>query len=600
MKRTRGAPILLAVALLAGCGLRDELAAPASLNGCSRDADCPSGACRSDGTRSLCVASKADLSDLYLELDVPMDAPIGGGDVIVGEAATFGLALQGVDLGGFVRDLDLITPEPLEVRAKLEVSPLLEGCEAIVEGGRVRANLELRPVGHPVGVSSPSYFGVHDATLGGPRVAVPPGRYDVYLKPESGPSAGCDLPPVLLKNQAIASTTDLLVTRGEPSRLVGHVDVPHTAECDADPSKCWRYELLDNQRGRVIGSVSRLAGEGPLGTERFTIRFWRGADASDLALDPVLVAHPPPSQRQAGMPDLYWKLAGIDPDGDLDVSLELAPLTAALTRFIPLEASVRTSEGEPVAANVLVLSRQLLSGKVGTNALYQAAVSTDAAGNFAVNLLPGKYDLVAIPSAASDHAITVASWTFGEEDLGKGRTLEVRTVSRLTGMARTPSDEFALGLPVRVAPSAAADVSLLEAAFSPDQAALLASLPRTAATLTDALGGFELPVDPGEIDLAIQPPSYTDLPWLVRRKVSVSSSSPQNLELGDLKLTEPVVLVGSTRGPDGAPLAGVTVRAWLGGPTTDEIERPSAVGIGEATSDEAGRYRLLLPSTLLQ
>lgn len=590
--------LLVTVALLAsGCASESVRLQPERLNSCVSNADCPVGVCESDGTESLCVATHSELQHLFLELDVPNNAAVAAGLHSVRPAAAFGLNLQGDSPQGFIHGVALSVGQPIEVFATLTVTELPTSCEALSTGDSIRSTIELHPVGQPVGVSLAPYSGQHDDARGGPHVLIPQGTYDIYLKPDIEAAPGCTLPPVLIKRQVIENYTELRYTRSEPATLVGHLDVPHPPECDTDPSRCWRVELLDNERGRVVGGALRLEAEGELQTERFVLQFWQPDIDASTTIDPVLVIHPPTSMKQVGMPDLFWKLAAIDPFGDLDVSLQVATLAAATSRFIALEASVRTPEGEPVPANVIISSRQLLGGTYGDNALYQTAVTTDKAGNFAANILPGNYDIVAIPGANSNHAVTVKTWTFGDGDLGKGRTFEVKPVSRVLGSARTPMGEVAANIAAQLAPSATEDVSLLEAAFSPGQSFLLASLPRTSTAYTNAVGAFELPLDPGFVDLSLRPSSTTNLPWLVRRNIFVAASEPQVLELGELTFTAPVVLVGTVVTTDGTSVADVTIRAWLASEPSDADARPSAIGLGEATSDASGHSRLLLPAS---
>jgi len=217
-----------------------------------------------------------------------------------------------------------------------------------------------------------------------------------------------------------------------------------------------------------------------------------------------------------------------------------------------------------------------------------------------VNVLPGKYDVVAVPASGTEFALTNETWTFADNDLGKGRTLELRLVSRLAGTVVTTQSSPLEGLAVQSSPAVSEDVSLLEAVFSPGQSALLTSLPRTSSASTNERGAFELPVDPGRLDLFVKPERTSNLPWLVRRSLAISATDPQALDLGELRLRNPAVLVGEVVTPDGMPLPDVTVRAWLSLPASSKDERPSAVTLGEATSDATGRYRLLLPPSVAQ
>lgn len=584
----------------AGCSLQLGGLVDERRNECASDRDCPSGACRSDGNEFLCVATKADLTNLYFEFSLPKDAPVGAGHQVLEPASSFGLHLQGTDEDGYVRGVSLALAPPIDVLATLTLKQLPEPCGPEWAGVALPTTMELHPVGHPVGMPLSAYYADHDDTVGGPHVAVPRGRYDIVLTPSVALPPGCALPKLLLKEQLIEHYTELHFTRSSPSRLRGQLDVPHPAGCDANPKECWRVELLENQRGRPIGSSADGFPEGEEGLETFHIWFWPSAKGASQDSDPVLVIRPPQSLKQLGMPELFWKLAAIDPDGDLDVSLQIAKLVAATQRFIPLEASVRTPDGAPIEANVLLLSRRLLAGEYGDNALYQTAVATDSTGTFGANILPGKYDVVALPTGASEHAVTIQTWSFADTDLGKGRTFEVQTASRLTGTVKTPFEDVASDAFASIAPAATHDVSLLEALFSPGKSAVLAALPRVASTQTDAMGAFDLPLDPGLVDLFVKSDESKNLPWLVRPSVAAATSEPQPLDLGSLRISEPALLVGKLLTEGGDPIPGATLRAWIGAASEDGEARPRAIEVGAATSDANGRYRLLLPSSISQ
>ncbi|MBM4376086.1 MAG: hypothetical protein FJ095_13455 [Deltaproteobacteria bacterium] len=590
--------VMLLSPMLASCS-RDALEGDdRRVNTCVGDADCASGVCRSDGLESFCVTTKADLGGLYLDLDLPADSPFAAGLRIVDRASNFGIDLQGTRADGFVQGVSLGVAVPVTVRTNLTIGELPPDCMGLA-GSPIPASMRLYPVGQPIGVALPPYDGVYDETFGGPTASVPVGIYDVVLEPDTTTAPSCWLPPLLLPERTLSNATDLYVKRGEVAGLDGHLDIPFDPACATDAEACFRVELLDNRSGRSLARHVEQFAEGALGNLGFRLRYFR-PDADEPNVVPVLVVRPPSALRAQGMPELYWKLGAIDPDGDGDVSLELAPLLAATTRFIPLEASVRNEDGDPAAANVLIVSRQLLGGAIGDNAVFQASLPTDTDGNFAVNVLPGKYDVVAVPASGTEFALTNETWTFADNDLGKGRTLELRLVSRLAGTVVTTQSSPLEGLAVQSSPAVSEDVSLLEAVFSPGQSALLTSLPRTSSASTNERGAFELPVDPGRLDLFVKPERTSNLPWLVRRSLAISATDPQALDLGELRLRNPAVLVGEVVTPDGMPLPDVTVRAWLSLPASSKDERPSAVTLGEATSDATGRYRLLLPPSVAQ
>src|SRR5207244_3313762 len=99
----------------------------------------------------------------------------------------------------------------------------------------------------------------------------------------------------------------------------------------------------------------------------------------------------------------------------------------------------------------------------------------------------------------------------------------------------------------------------------------------------DPVGHFMLDVDPGLIDLSLHPPASSNLPWLVRPQISVSSSTAATVPFSTLSFTNPVVLTGkvTAAGAKNARLAGVSVRAWLALASQSPDKLPTAVAIGE-------------------
>ena len=80
-----------------------------------------------------------------------------------------------------------------------------------------------------------------------------------------------------------------------------------------------------------------------------------------------------------------------------------------------------------------------------------------------------------------------------------------------------------------------------------------------------------------------------------------TTSAAPVVSLQPFALQPPAVLSGIARGPDGAPLAGATIRAWVGveAPNVSGAV-PSAVQIASTVAGEDGSYVLLLPPSIKQ
>lgn len=548
------------------------------------------GECGVDGIciAQKCVSTKADLAQLYLEISVPSSSPVAPATAYVRKAADLGLTLQGSDASGFQRNLDLVIADLVNTTSSFSVKVIPAGCEkALGANGSVPHNVDLYPTGQPTGIALTTYTDIP---------AVPAGIYDIYLRPKiADPS--CLIPPALFRQQDLhGNSASISFVNQQPAQLTGHLDVDLTGCGDTSkPETCWHLQLVDNDSGRLISTDAKFLPDGKASS--FVLSYWPPNPKDAKPVDPVLVLTPPDAQRKQGMPVPFWKLVAIDPDGDNNVSLEIATLTSAAAKPIPVEASV-LSGNVPVPSTVILRSKQLLDGQFGGNAVFETTTQTDADGKFAVNLVAGKYDIVAIPAAASGFAVTIDTWTFLSGDLGKGRTFQVHTLSRIKATALTPRGEPAAGIPVLMTPSRGQNDTLLKLQVQGD---LLDSLARSATTTTDGLGAFALDVDPGRVDLSLRPPAASNLPWLTRPQIDVPSSMPQTVPLHELAFTNPVVLAGSVRSSKGSLLAGVSVRAWLAVTQPGSTDaHPTAVPIGEATSDGNGHYRLLLPASVLQ
>src|SRR5262245_2496674 len=100
------ATLLLGLAV-PGCGLPLADVSSGPLNTCESNSDCAAGGvCASVGSSKACVATRADLPGLLLEIRPAADSSFGANVTYIVDAATQGVALQDTISSGQVRRFD--------------------------------------------------------------------------------------------------------------------------------------------------------------------------------------------------------------------------------------------------------------------------------------------------------------------------------------------------------------------------------------------------------------------------------------------------------------------------------------------------------------
>ena len=102
--------------------------------------------------------------------------------------------------------------------------------------------------------------------------------------------------------------------------------------------------------------------------------------------------------------------------------------------------------------------------------------------------------------------------------------------------------------------------------------------------------------DPGPSDLTVLPGEQSGYPWLVRPRVNVKAKLGR--KLGELMLPNSAVLRGTVTDPSGALGTNVVVNGWLPVQNADHSPPTTVIQIGSTTTDERGRYTLILPATI--
>lgn len=588
----------LGVATLAwaGCGLPLQDVGPQLQNVCTGDADCSSGACATvEGSTKRCVATTADLAGIVFELE---------GTTADGRSISHvfrqGLSIQGSKEEGIVIGHDLDVPVPSSLGGRFlhhdEAAIAAGNCNVGVDGS-VPAEIEIRSSDPLVGLER-SFTGASEpaATAEGTvhafSVPVPPGIYDVYVVPEPAP-AGCPVaapPPRFFPAVKVEADVKLEPEAEAPRRLTGFVLPGGGLDLTT-----FRVELLEPKRGLPVsegpllpapteGGSKLLGGlPGAAGTDERGIAYYY-TDGLVLRLsdaDDKLVVH--------------WKFDALDVDGDGEVGLDLADLTASRATY---RARVVDKEFHAVAGASVTIKSMSLLGAGGTNFSFRVAAESDAEGVVTVDLVPGTYQVLVVPPAIDSSeggpAQLEDEWEIKEDSQCCGKTFELVDRALLTGSVETTAGDAVPGVPVLASPTLPGTRDYFSRALES-----LELLPRQSASTADDTGSFDMEVDPGTFDITVQAPTGTGFSWLVLPATVIAPIDPTRpgAPLGSLELPSPAVIVGTAR-LQGIPASSSVVRAFL--PLLDEESGAPArvVAIGEVVTDADGRFVLPLPPTI--
>ena len=584
--------ILLAAAALlaasAGCGIPLAELASAPLNACESSSDCTAGGvCAAVGSGNACVSTDADLAGLLLEIRPAADSPYGANVTYIIDAAAQGTALQDAAPGGQVRGFDPRLPELARVNGKLRLDADAPDCGASAQDGSFPATVLFTPVLPYLGLNVEPYKAepTAETDAGGNLLGysfhadVPAGLYDLHLVPQ--PPEGCAKvpPPIALPAQEITGNTAINIEAAMPVKLSGTLQVPQRQSVEG-----WFLEVVESEHGNVISEVQTLQQENPE-FALLDLNFdWTYRDG----YTPLIRLRPP---EGSALPTLHWDLSAVGLSGPDSLSLSLSDLNAAPRH---VEGQVLDTAGAPVIASVQIQSAAI-SGDVSSTARYKLETETDEEGVFAADLPPGKYRVIARPTADPTKAISEEEIVVLTGDgCFCGQSITVPERSTLRGSVQGPAGESMSSAYVVVTPSLSSTTRYL------DEVLALGSLQPREQSMPLQAAAFALPVDPGEFDFSVRPADGSLYPWLVRSRLSVAPAdiSPVT-DLDPMTIPYPAVLQGVIRSPSGTSLAGAVVRAWV------PVKEPSGAGkvvgliqIGETLAGLDGGYVLPLPPSI--
>lgn len=610
---------------LAGCSVtalaeREESIAS---NHCVVNSDCPGQPC----VDSLCSAATGSLSTVLFEV-LPR-ASVGqiAGAHLFKVVEDLPLAISSADFRYALRLNDLST-----VTGQVTAS-LPSGCDVLFKGadgasllpqasdGSIPARVRFSPVERMWGLAAQNTDAPLPTGLSGVtpasypfQVQLPGGAFDVYVtpfdvEPSSVMSAHCVLPPYLIRSLELGGTTSLKLAVPTPTHLDLSVRWPEGAQS----LDGWSIDLLEPITGQVISTRVELK----LPTsEAGSLVYAAPVDYIPVLNDDPsvtgseLVRLSPPANVVA--PSLYFDRAGLSL---FSPNTGVIDKLAAFPTPISFEGSVvAAASGDGVPASVTLTATEISGVPVGTYPSFIRQTATASDGTFKLQLLPGTYDVVAVPVASVDAqqaplASARTTWkvlTSPAEQAGSAILLNASTT--LTGNVFTSVGGGARGAQVtaQVAPASVASNVFDRATghFSDEQVPLV---PRAVnALIENQSGAFTMYAEPGIYDFSVRPPDGSGFAWLVVPGLNLLATSGA-VALPDLSLPPPLPVPLSAllvdRANSVAQLSGAAVRLYAllddkGSPTTDPRAAKSAVRVAETRLDANANATVLLPAQL--
>jgi len=589
--------------------VREEPSAVAR-NQCQNADQCAGGACINNECRSLTAAFKT----LLFEVTPPADgSPIAG--------VQFLKTVTDLSATGAALDLGFVAQIAGRVRADKEVTcgPAFVGKTpdaALATSGdaSVPAVVSLIPVSSVLGLSTPRAIASSEllaSTYYGFSMNVPTGTYDIYVEPGRQVDQHCPLPPRFLRGNVIpqGGTLPLLISLPAPSWFEFHVNWPLAD----DALSGWTVDMLDPTSGRVISTRVPLALSPSSRTDY----------VATVPYNPVAIVDSA-AIVDGAIPQLKDEMIRLSPPEGLAAPTILL-LRSALSLFsagkgtlqgfeaLPAPVHVRaqvTAQNmpTPAAATVQLVARKITGMPDGIFASFVRTVPVGQKGLVDAYLLPGEYDVAALPDA----------------QLSSDSAPKETSLAAVTGewtVPSTPSEQAGKVIALIAAPTvvgtavdakgdgvATAQVQAVASPLFVQSDALQGSLgaftfvPRASSTTVQGGGSFSLSVDPGTFDIAVRPNSETGFAWLVAPAVRVPAGG---IGLNRITMPLPVAYSGTVQvtgvnAPRAVP--GALVRAYLymksGEYTADEKSADSVLQVAETRAKDDGTFTVLIPAEL--
>ncbi|MEM9068810.1 MAG: carboxypeptidase-like regulatory domain-containing protein [Myxococcota bacterium] len=273
---------------------------------------------------------------------------------------------------------------------------------------------------------------------------------------------------------------------------------------------------------------------------------------------------------------------------------ELFPTVSIDPALLPGEARIRVpapdavtyrgrvegEDGAPLAgATLSFASENVFDETVMLRGSFGTSTTTDAEGEFEVDLLAGTYEIVVSPTAGQ-FSVLAEELRIVPSATGapiSGQLFVAPERARFGGTIRTAREELVPGV----------SVEAVALGVGGDDLPRAVTFNRSSDTASDTGGQFLLRLDLGSYDLFVKPAAETNYGWVVLPGHEVGSLDATVVT--PFELAAPVPVRGTLRNDDGSFLVGAEVRVF--GRSTDS-ER--FVELGRGRTDDQGQYRVLL------
>ena len=584
--------LLLAAFAVAGSGCAIQYGDATSVeppqNSCTKDTECATGAAC---VNQRCISTNVDLSGLIVLVRPNSGASYGASTsfILPFNKSLASLNGQAVDVR---HDIDL--PSAVQLTSGTVHLGYQAPCYNASANPSVPATITFDSVAQLAGFRLDSYTvkaAKKSATSSAYEfdASLLPGKYSVYIQPDVVPGCLDQPPPVFYPSQDISAATDGADwTVIKPTTLGGDIQIP-----DGGDLTGWRLDIVEPAGGRVISTTQTLK----QGMVAFAVNVNLSFVWNDLTVSPYIRLRPPAGEAR---PSVYWGLIeSLSSQSKAEVHLSVANLQIDPRE---VEIQVQNPDNIGVLSSVQIQSVKL-SGDVEKNAAYSVDVpQTDLHGVFKLNLPPGTYQFRATPlgdptlaTGDIDLVVPPLDPTVTGNPCYCGRVIPVAKKASVTGSVLTSAAGMPLsGATISLSPSQPDAVNFWKRVVRAVDPRPLA--PRLEISATSDSGAFGFHVDPGPSDLTVMPADQSGFPWLVRPRVQVQADS--GVQLTDLTLPNAAVLRGTVKDPSSTPAANVVVEGWLPVKNADGSAPTTAIQIGATTTDDTGRYTLILPASI--
>ncbi len=561
----------LAVALVAlvGCSFASPEVQTIE-NFCAGDADCVAGVCDDN----ICIDDTGASVDIAIEVlrdpsDVELATPASwaiGPESFSGSATREVFLPQTREVRGVVRWGSVRVPATLRFVRRMDegVAPLLP------------VPVEVDTLREASGGDGPEGYDFSTAVVARETydVVVLPSSDMVMTPTQAAAPALRSLPPLYLEVRVdggdseepfrfdISFPAELAesCTENVVTGCTLNAEVVSVADAEELPEAGLQVRAIDKKTARVVSSIGETDEAG-----RVAIRI--SATASDYFIR-------------------VTSSAGGDPFASVSIDPDVAFANDPIKRRIRIPrlssahftGRVRDVDGSPVpGAAVRFLSIDIFDGsQLGLEGSFSASVTTDEAGVFGAELLPGAYSISVTPP--EDVENTWGVLTLGAlvaEGLTKADDWIVPSQASLRGRVETFQDESASGVTILARARLSEDVGIVH---------------RSQEAVSNDLGAYEMSVDTGLYDMHVKMSSETGFAWLVEPELVMSTT------LGDVerdyRLAPPIPVHGVIRAGDGELVPNALIRAYVLTSSDGAASRP--IQVAETVSAEDGSFRLLI------